>query len=73
MFRPFASIAKSLEKIAALYEEELGSRVPPIMLRTEKPDPRLDTEVFNPGDEERPEWRRFLPFDKPEEESFDQE
>ena len=70
VFSPFRDIAKSLRKIADLYEEELGSRVPPVMLRTEVPNPRWDTEVF--GDEpEKPAWRRFLAFDKPEEDPED--
>lgn len=66
LFRPFASIARSLEKIAALYEEELGSRVPPIMLHTEKPNPKMDTEVTYMGDIEKPEWRRWLEPDRRE-------
>lgn len=70
VFSPFKDIAKSLRKIADLYEEELGSRVPPVMLRTEVPNPRWDTEVFD-GSEDKPAWRRFLAFDRPEEDPED--
>lgn len=71
VFSPFKDIAKELKRIADLYELELGERVPPVMLRTEKPDPRFDTEVLD-GSDEKPAWRRFLAFDKPEEEPFDE-
>lgn len=74
VFSPFKSIAISLKKIADLYEEELSERQPAIRLRTEKPNPRLDTEVMNPWDTEKPEWRRWLDPDRREkEEEYDDE
>lgn len=74
LFRPFASIAKSLEHIAALYEEELGSRVPPVMLRNEKPNPQLDTEILTHGMyDETPVWKRILAFQNPEESDYPDE
>ena len=74
VFSPFKEIAKQIKRIADLYELELGERVPPIMLRTEKPNARLDTEVMMPYDVERPEWRRWLDPDRREkEEEYDDE
>ena len=59
VFHPFKSIAKSLEKIASLYEAELGARNPPIMLVTENPDPKNDTEIlYSDVEDKRPAYRR---------------
>jgi hypothetical protein len=65
IFSPMKEIARELRIIRELYEEELGSRMPPIIRRTEEPNPRFDTEVFD-GSDEKPAWRRFLAFDKPD-------
>lgn len=45
VFQPFKSIAKSLEILVQLYELDLASRTPPIIRVTEKPNPKVDTEV----------------------------
>lgn len=66
IFSPMKGIEKQLRRLADLYELELGERVPPIMLRTEKPNARIDTEVMMPGDVEKPEWRRWLEPDRRE-------
>ena len=71
VFSPFKEIARELRIIRELYEEELGSMQPPVMRRTETPDPRFDTEIFD-GSEARPGWKKFLAFEKPEEEPFDE-
>ena len=74
IFRPFESIARSLEKITALYELELGERVPPIMLRTEKPNPQIDTEILSDGTyDQEPVWKRILAFQNPGEEDYPDE
>lgn len=60
VFSPFKDIAKSLERIADLYEMELGERNPPIMRRTEKPR-KDDTEVIEdetPRQSILTRWRR---------------
>ena len=48
LFLPFRSIARSLRVLVELYEEDLASRTPPVIRRTEAPS-RKDTEVFLPG------------------------
>ena len=70
IFSPMKEIAKELKIIRELYEAELSERQPPIIRITEPANPRWDTEVF--GDEpEKPAWRRFLAFDRPEEDPED--
>jgi hypothetical protein len=72
VFSPFKEIAKELKIIRELYEAELSERQPPIIRLTEAPNPRFDTEVFGmDGESEKPAWRRFLAFDKPEEDPED--
>ncbi len=68
IFSPMKLIAAELRIIRELYELELESRNPPIMRVTETPNPRFDTEIFMPGDEadNRPAWRKFLAYDKPD-------
>ena len=66
VFSPFKEIAKELKIIRELYEAELSERKPAIVRITEPANPRWDTEVFD-GSEDKPAWRRFLAFDKPEE------
>jgi hypothetical protein len=74
IFSPMREIARELKIIRELYEAELAEREPPIRRITEEPNPRFDTEVFlEDGGSERPGWKRFLSFEKPEEEPFDQE
>ncbi len=69
IFSPMKEIAKQLKRLADLYEEDLGSRNPPVLLRLEKPDPRWDTSVEYTGvSEDVPVWKRFSPFSHPEEE-----
>lgn len=64
VFHPFASIARSLEIIAELYEAELGARTDtqgrpsPIRRITEQPSPR-DTEVTYMGVEPDKRSRDF--------------
>ena len=45
VFQPFKSIARSLETLVELYELDLGSRTAPVIRITEKPNPKVDTEV----------------------------
>jgi len=59
LLRRSNSIAKDLHKLVMLYELELASRNPPIMLRTETPSEK-DTEVTYMGISERK--RRFTDF-----------
>ncbi len=68
IFSPMKLIAAELRIIRELYELELESRNPPIMRVTETPNPRFDTEVWSGEEETKPGWRKFLAFDKPEEE-----
>lgn len=71
IFKPFASIARSLDKIATLYELELGERNPPIMIRSETPNPQVDTEVLSEGMyDQEPVWKRILAFQNPEEKDY---
>ncbi len=71
IFKPFASIARSLEKIATLYELELGERNPPIMIRSEYPNPQVDTEILTEGMyDQEPVWKRILAFQNPAESDY---
>jgi hypothetical protein len=70
VFSPFKEIAKELKIIRELYEAELSERKPAIVRITEPANPRWDTEVFT-GEDEKPAWRRFLAFDRPEEDPED--
>ena len=72
IFSPMKEIARELRIIRELYEAELAERTPRIIRVTETPDPRFDTEIFD-GSEATPGWKKFLAFDKPEEEPFDNE
>lgn len=74
IFSPMKQIAKELSVIRELYELELSERNPPIMRVTETPNPRMDTEIMTDGDlVDKPGWRKFLAFDKPEEAPFGEE
>ncbi len=74
IFSPMKEIAKQLKRLADLYELELGERVPPIMLRTEKPNAQIDTEILTEGMyDQEPVWKRILAFNNPEERDYPDE
>lgn len=71
VFSPFKEIAKQLKRLADLYELELGERVPPIMLRLEKPNAQIDTEILTDGAyDQEPVWKRILAFQNPQESDY---